>query len=190
MNARRALTALTALAAAAVIAGCGAQAPAPPPPGITAPAAGSAAPAPVSPVPGTSDNEYVAGPFTVTFKDIGPLPARYDSVTEQGQVIPENCAVVDVKNTSRGFTGWVSPDVEFVKGHSIRGQVLDTEPGDPTGGGSGGQSDPLAPGQSQTLYACPQGITGRVYVEAQLVSVTYGTPGEGSLGATTLTLKY
>lgn len=151
---------------------------------------GSAQAAPVNPVPGTSDNEYVAGPFTITFKGIGPLPTQDDEVNEQGQTIPENCAIVDVRNTSNNFTGWVATEVEFVKGHSLKGQVLDTEPADPTGGSSGGQSSSLIPGQSQVLYACAQNITTPVYVEGQLISVTYGTPGEGDLGATTLQLKY
>ncbi|HEV3381656.1 MAG TPA: hypothetical protein VG142_11830 [Trebonia sp.] len=190
-------TLVPALLAAAVLAatGCSAQH-AGGPSALNTTAAAQAAhstppqPSAVSAVPGTSDNEYVTGPFTVKFVDIGPLPTQYDSVTEQGQVIPENCAVVDVKNTSANFTGWVSPDVEFVKGHSIKGQVLDTEPGDPSGGSSGGESSTLAPGQSQTLYACPQGITGSVYVTAQLISVTYGTPDEGALDATTLQLRY
>jgi hypothetical protein len=42
---------------------------------------------PVSPVPGSSGNEYVTGPFAVTLKGISPLPAQYDAVTEQGQPV-------------------------------------------------------------------------------------------------------
>lgn len=80
-------------------------------------------------------------------------------MTPQGQPVPENCAVVDVKNTSAGYTGWAAPHVEFVKGHNMNGQLLGTDAADPKGGGGGGSSDILAPGQSQVLYACPQNIT-------------------------------
>jgi hypothetical protein len=145
---------------------------------------------PVSPVPGTSGKEYVTGPFTVTLAGIGPLPAKYDAVTPQGQPVPESCAVVDVKNTSAGYTGWVAPHVEFVKGRSLSGQVLETDAADPTGGDSGGSSDPLSPGQSAVLYACPQEVSAGTYVEAQLTSVAYGTPGQGTLSGTTVSLKY
>lgn len=142
-------------------------------------------------MPGTSDNEYVTGPFTVTFKDIGPLPTQYDATTVQGQVIPEQCAVIDAKNTSNTFTGWVSPQVEFVKGHTLQGQVLGTWPADPTGGSSGGESDQLAPGQSEVLYSCPQvRLAESTYVEGQLISVSYGTAGQGLDEATTLQLRY
>jgi hypothetical protein len=144
----------------------------------------------VSAVPGTSDNQYVTGPFTETLKGIGPLPAQYDSETSQGQAIAENCAVVDVRNSSAGYTGWVAPDVEFVKGHSLSGQVLETDAADPTGGSSGGESDQLAPGQSEVLYACPQSVTTATYVEAQLISVSYGTAGEGTIDGTTVELRY
>jgi hypothetical protein len=132
--------------------------------------------------------EFVTGPFTVTFKDIGPLPTQYDATTEQGQDIAEQCAVT--KNTSNTFTGWVSPQVEFVKGHTLQGQVLGTWAADPTGGSSGGESDRLAPGQSEVLYSCPQVPgTGTTYVEGQLISVSYGTAGQGLDDATTLQLR-
>lgn len=153
-------------------------------------AAASPSQAAVAAVPGTSNNQYVAGPFTVTLRGLGQLPEQYDSVTESGQTIPQTCAVVDVKNTSSGFTGWVAPQVEFVKGHTLAGQVLDTEPADPSGGSDGGESSALAPGQSQRLYACPQRIATRTYVEAQLISVAYGTPGQGTISATVVRLKY
>lgn len=152
-------------------------------------AAGSTA-GPVSAVPGSNGNEYVAGPFTVTLTGIGPLPSRYDAVTESGALIPENCATVTVKNTSASFTGWAAPQVEFVKGRSLSGPVLETDPADPTGGSSGGSSDPLAPGQSQVLYACPQQVSAGTYVQAQLVTVDYGTPDEGTGSGTVVPLKY
>jgi hypothetical protein len=145
---------------------------------------------PVSAVPGSSNNKYVTGPFTVTMKGIGLLPSKYDSVTEQDKTIPQSCAVVDVKNSSNTFTGWVVTQVEFVKGHSLQGQLLETDAADPTGGSSGGESDPLAPGQSEVLYACPQSITKKTYVEGQLISVSYGSPGQGTIDGTTVQLKY
>jgi hypothetical protein len=150
----------------------------------------SATASPVSPVPGSHANEYQTGPFQITLKGIGLLPASDDDVTPAGKNIPEYCAIVDVENVSNSFTGWVAPSVEFVKGHSLRGQLLDTEAADPDGGSSGGESSPLAPGQSQVLYACPQGIGGKTYVESQLVSVQYGTPGQGSLYAPVIRLGY
>lgn len=143
-----------------------------------------------SPVPGSNGNKYVTGPFTVTMTGLAPLPQKYDAVTEQGKPVPESCAVVDVKNTSAAYTGWVAPHVEFVKGQSLDGQVLETDAADPTGGSSGGSSDQLAPGQTQVLYACPQNIPGAEYVEAQLTSVAYGTPAQGTSGGTTVQLKY
>jgi hypothetical protein len=141
-------------------------------------------------VPGSHANEYVTGPFQVTLKGIGLLPSQYDAVTTAGKNIPETCAVVDVKNMSNSFTGWVAPSVEFVKGRTLKGQVLDTEAADPDGGSSGGESSQLAPGQSQVLYACPQGVTGETQVESQLVSVQYGTPGQGSLYVPVIRLRY
>ena len=150
----------------------------------------SASPSPVSAVPGSNDNEYIAGPFTVELKGIGALPTQYDAVNQQGQTVPENCAVVDVKDTSASFRGWVAPDIEFVKGHSLAGQVLGTAAADPSGGSSGGESDTLIPGQSETLYACPSGISNPTYVEAQLISVEYGEPGVGTLNGTMIRLRY
>jgi hypothetical protein len=187
--ARKGLAAVFSLCALALVAGAAALILSRPSTGAAAPATAAAA-APVSAVPGSNGNEYVTGPFTVTLKGIGPLPPQYDAVNMQGQRVPENCAVVDVKNTSASYTGWAAPHVEFVKGHSMNGQLLGTAAADPTGGSSGGSSDPLSPGQSEVLYACPQDGTGPVYVQAQLTSITYGTPDQGTLGGTTVQLKY
>jgi hypothetical protein len=196
----RLTTALTAAAVAVTaLAGCGstvkpAKSTAPPVgvassiPGITP--APATTPAPVAAVPGTSGNEYKAGPFDVHLtKGITRLPARYDAVTEQGKDIPGYGSVVVVRNISRDFTGWVSPELEYVKGHSVKGEIVDTEAADPYAGSGGGRSDPLAPGQSETLYAQYQGSY-RGYVSAQLIQVQYGAPGTGGLDATTVRLRY
>ncbi len=92
----------------------------------------------------------MTGPFTVTMTTgVTELPSQFDEVTELGQNIPEYGSVITVKNTSNSFSGWVGPEVEYVEGHSVQGQVLDTETADPTAGSSGGQSDNLVPGQSE-----------------------------------------
>ena len=189
----RKLTAAIPLAAAA-LAGCGStrgagvQATASAPPAV---AASTSAAAAVGAVPGSDGNEYKAGPFDVRLvQGITRLPSRYDAVTESGQDIPEYGSVVVVKNISRSFTGWVAPEIEYVKGHSIKGEVVDTETADPTAGSGGGQSDTLAPGQSETLYAQYQGSYRDGYVDAQLIQVQYGAAGTGSMDATRVQLKY
>jgi hypothetical protein len=141
-------------------------------------------------VPGTSDNEYVTGPFTVKMTTgITELPSRFDEVTESGQNIPAYGSVIVVKDTSNSFAGWVGPRVEYVKGHSIQGEVIDTETADPDAGDSGGQSDNLAPRQSETLYAKFQGSY-HGYVTAQLIRVSYGATGTPGMNATVVQLKY
>ena len=145
----------------------------------------------VSAVPGTSNNEYKAGPFDVRLvQGITKLPSRFNAVAESGKDIPEYGSVVVVKNISQDFTGWVSPDLEYVKGHSVKGEVVDRETADPDAGGGGGLSDPLAPGQSETLYAQYQGTYQGSYVDAQLIQVQYGAAGTGRIDAPTLQLKY
>jgi hypothetical protein len=109
-----------------------------------------------------------------------PRPKQDDAVTTSGAVIPQTCVQVNVKNTSNGFTGWVAPTVEFVKGYSLAGQLLDTEAADATGGDSGALSDSLAPGQSDVLYACPQNVTAGTYVTLQLMQVEYSAAGTGT----------
>jgi hypothetical protein len=37
---------------------------------------------PLAAVPGSGNSEYVTGPFAVTLRGIGPLPAQYDEVPE------------------------------------------------------------------------------------------------------------
>lgn len=191
-------TALAVTATAIALAGCGttarSTADTPPAaastiPGITpAPASPSAA---VPAVPGTGNNEYRAGPFDVHLtKGITRLPTRYDSVTETGKDIPGYGSVVVVTNISRDFTGWVAPGIEYVKGHSVRGEVVDTETADPAASSSGGRSDTLAPGQSGTLYAQYRGSYQGGYVSAQLTQVQYGAAGTGTLDATTVQLRY
>lgn len=195
------ITARTAAALAAIavtaggLAACGttvAKSPASKAPaGNAAPAAASpAVPAAVSAVPGSSNNEYVTGPFTVTMTaGLVKLPAQFDGTTATGQDIPEYGSVIVVKDTSATFTGWVGPQVEYVKGHSIKGSIVDTATADPDAGGDGGQSDNLAPGQSETLYAQYQGAaTG--YIDAQLISVGYAPSGTAGLDATIVQLKY
>jgi hypothetical protein len=185
-----------ALAAIAVTAGglaaCGttvAKAPAGAPTAFT-PATSPAAPSAVGAVKGSGNNKYVTGPFTVTMTaGMVRLPSRFDSTTESGQDIPEYGSVIVVKDTSATFAGWVGPQVEYVKGHSLRGQIVDTEAADPEAGGYGGQSDNLAPGQSETLYAQYSGtVTG--YIDAQLTTVNYGATGTPGLSATIVHLKY
>jgi hypothetical protein len=190
--------AVPALVLAASLAACGSSAPSVPSGGFTpsSTAVGQSAPvststpvsAAIAPVPGSDSNSYVTGPFTVTMTGVGTLPSKFDSVTESGADIPEGGATLTVKDTSNSFTGWVAPTVEFVKGYSVKGQVLDTDAADPTAGSSGGSSDTLAPGQSETLYAQYQDSYSG-HVEAQLVSVQYGTPGEGTCCGTTVQLQ-
>lgn len=119
----------------------------------------------VAAVAGSHDNEYKAGPFTVTM-----LPKPYDF---QGQECPQ----VEIKNTSNGFTGWADVQVEFVKGHSVTGQVLDTE--NSTGETGTDSWQTLAPGQSVTDDDCPT-TTYTGYMTYQMVSMTYGQPGDFS----------
>jgi hypothetical protein len=186
-----------AVTAAAALAACSSAGTARPAAATGTPAAAVAppaatAPAAVAAVPGTSNNKYVAGPFTVTLKGIEPLPAADDLTSTAGNPVPESCAEVTVKNTSNSFTGWAAPHVEFVRGHSIKGQVLETDPaGPPVGSGMNStDSDTLAPGQSQVLYSCPQNIPAGTYVEAQLTEVDYGAPNVGTASGARIQLKY
>lgn len=195
MSTARKTAALAAIAVTGVtLAACGttvAKAPAAPA-GNAAPAAVSApaTPSAVSAVPGSSNNKYVTGPFTVTMTaGLVKLPREFDGTTATGQDIPEYGTVIVVKDTSAAFTGWVGPQVEYVKGHSLKGSIVDTATADPDAGGDGGQSDDLAPGQSETLYAQYQGsATG--YIDAQLIAVSYAPSGTAGLDATTVQLKY
>lgn len=188
----KALPLALAAASVAVLAACS-SGPAPATPALSLMPDTTTAPAlpAVAAVPGTNDNQYDTGPFTVTMKPkVQFLPTDDDAYDTNGNPVPQQCVVVDVKNTSNDFTGWIAPSVEFVKGHSVHGQLLDTEAGDPDGGSSGGESSNLAPGQSQVLYACPVDIPKRVYATFQLTQVSYGTPDQGTIDATTVRLKY
>jgi hypothetical protein len=178
----------TGIASAAVLVAvaCSSGGPASARPAMTLmPSVATAPPAPaVAAIPGSSKNEYQAGPFKVLMKDLVTLPAKLDEEDKHPK-----CAQVDVVNATSYFTGWVAPTVEFVAGHSRHGNVLDTEAADPTGGGSSGASGALSPGQHQVLYACPHGIPDRTYATFHLTQAAYGTVHEGTMDGTTVRLK-
>jgi hypothetical protein len=116
-----------------------------------------------------------------------PSP-QFGTTTQSGQYIPAYGSVIVVKDTG-GYTGWIDPQVEFVAGHSITGQVIDTEgAGEAEYAGTPG-SAVLVPGQSETLYAQYQGSYAG-YVTAQLTSASYGPRGTGTCCGTTVQFRY
>lgn len=179
MNRRLGLLAVTTLAAGLVLTACSTKAV--PPAGQTpAPMPTSVTPAPVSAIPGTHDNSYQVGPFKVTLTAVGKLPFTSLGDTLYG-------ATMIVQNTSKNFTGWVLPSVEFIKGYSITGQVLESDDaGTQTSAGTG--SDKLSSGYLETLYAVYQGsYTG--HVDVALTQVEYSKTAPGTPGWTTVQLK-
>jgi hypothetical protein len=134
-------------------------------------------------VPGTGSNTYIAGPFTVTLLATQRIPGPGCPAAGTGPSATTGIAV-KVKNTSRSFYGYASPSVVFVKGHSLRGPVAATLQGGTPEYGCVGGTDPLHPGQSQTVWIVPS--LPRTYYTWQLASVTYYSSAstQANLGTT------
>jgi hypothetical protein len=116
-------------------------------------------------VPGTDNNTYVVGPFKV--REV----ASFREATPFGGGERQPATEVRVTNISKSFTGSAEPTVEYVQGHSLEGQVVDTETANSLQGGLG--EPKLSPGQSEILYAFPTLPSPRAYYTFALTEVSY-----------------
>jgi hypothetical protein len=171
MAQRKALVPLT-VAALLAAAACGTSSP-----HVTATTGGASLritaegpPGEAAPVPGSDGNKYVVGPFTITMlPGETKLPASDSCGSGPGATL---AIPVTVADTSDSVSGYAIPELEFVKGHSLKGQVVTTADAGSADSGCSGGGDNLDPGQSRTLYA-PVPPLPRAYYTWQLTSVTW-----------------
>jgi hypothetical protein len=121
-------------------------------------------------VPGSDGNKYIVGPFTITMlSGETKLPASDSCGDGPGATL---AIPVTVADTSSSVSGYAIPELEFVKGHSIKGPIAGTADAGDTEYGCSGGGENLDPGQSQELYApippLPHG-----YYTWQLTNVTW-----------------